>query len=157
MKNKIINTQSLNTDLATLFLRLLFGGLFVYYGYIKLVSFNQILPMFQDIIGIGSKLSLILVIFAELVCGFLVLVGCFTRLAIIPIFIAMAVAFFIAHAKDPFLVKQLAFLYLFLSPVIFVLGSGRFSLDALMREKRFMRNSGSEGSVVPVAPGASLT
>ncbi len=59
------------------------------------------------IIGIGSKLSFNLVIFAEFFCGLLVLIGFFTRLAVIPIFIDMAVAFFIAHAKDPFDVKAI--------------------------------------------------
>jgi putative oxidoreductase len=41
----------------------------------------------------------------------------------------MAVAFFIAHAKDAFDVKALAFIFLLLSIVVFVLGSGRFSID----------------------------
>lgn len=150
MKNTILNHQSLNKDLATLLFRLIFGGMFVYYGYTKLASFNEILPMFGDIIGIGAKLSFSLVIFAELFCGFLVLVGCFTRLAIIPIFIAMAVAFFVAHAKDPFIVKQLAFLYLLLSIVIFVAGSGKFSIDRLIRNKKIIRNTSSQGSIIAI-------
>ena len=70
MKNTILNHQSLNKDLATLLFRLIFGAMFVYYGYTKLASFNEILPMFGDIIGIGAKLSFSLVIFAELFCGF---------------------------------------------------------------------------------------
>ncbi len=135
MKNKILSSQSLNTDVASLLLRLLFGGLFVYYGYLKIESYNQILPMFGDIIGIGSKLSFHLVIFAELVCGFFVLTGFMTRLAIIPIFITMIVAYFIAHEKDPFQVKQIAFVYLLLSIVIFILGSGKYSIDKLLSKK----------------------
>ena len=91
---KILSYQSPNTDLAALLLRLIFGGLFVRYGYNKVVAYDQILPMFQDLIGIGSKLSFNLTIFAELFCGFLVLIGFFTRLSVIPIFITMAVAFF---------------------------------------------------------------
>jgi putative oxidoreductase len=132
MKNKIFSYQPLNSDIAALLLRLIFGGLFVYYGYMKVAFYHQILPMFGDIIGIGSKLSFILVIFAELVCGFLILVGFRTRLAVIPIFITMAVAYFIAHAKDPFTVKQIAFVYLLLSLVVFVSGSGKFSIDRLL-------------------------
>lgn len=151
MKNKIIRQHSLNTDLATLFLRLIFGGLFVYYGYTKLASFNEILPMFRDVIGIGSKLSFILVIFAELVCGFLVLIGCFTRLVIIPIFITMWVAFFIAHANDTFIVKQLAFVYLLLSIVVFVLGSGKFSIDSLIRFRKNTKADSSPNSTNGIA------
>ena len=135
MKNRVLKYQSLNTDLASLLLRLLVGGLFVYYGYLKLASYNQILPKFGDIIGIGSKLSFHLVIFAELVCGFFVLIGFLTRLSIIPIFITMIVVYFIALAKDPFTVKQIAFMYLALSVIIFVLGSGKYSVDRLLFKK----------------------
>jgi putative oxidoreductase len=76
-----------------------------------------------------------LLIFAEFFCGLLVTIGFFTRITVIPIFIAMAVAFFIAHAKDNFRVKELAFLFLLLSIVVFVLGSGRLSIDRLILKK----------------------
>jgi putative oxidoreductase len=132
MTNRILSPRSLYTDLAALVLRLVFGGLFIYYGWMKLSNYDQILPMFGDIIGIGSKLSFNLVIFAEFFCGIFITVGFFTRLAVVPIFITMVVAFFIAHAKDTFEVKQLAFVYMLLCPVIFLLGGGRYSLDALM-------------------------
>lgn len=136
MKSKLFAYPSLNTDLATLFLRLIVGGLFVRIGYNKLINYDQILPMFGDIIGIGAKLSFNLVIFAELVCGFLVLIGFVTRLSIIPIFITMVVAYFVAHAKDAFDLKQPAFTFMLLSIVIFVLGSGRFSVDRFLFKNR---------------------
>lgn len=132
MKTKLLGYQALNTDLAALLLRLIFGGLFIRYGYMKLVGYDEILPMFGDIIGIGSKLSLILVIFAEFFCGILVTIGLLTRLSVIPIFITMVVAFFIAHAADPFDAKALAFVFLLLSLVVFVLGSGKYSVDKLI-------------------------
>lgn len=133
--NKIFSYRSLNTDVAALLLRLIVGGLFIRYGYNKVMAYDQILPMFGDIIGIGAKLSFNLVIFAELFCGFLVLMGIFTRLSIIPIFITMAVAFFIAHAKDAFDMKALALVFLLLSIVIFIMGSGKYSVDKLIDKK----------------------
>ena len=139
MRTNSFSYQPLNTDLAALLLRLRFGGLFIRLGYMKLISFNEILPMFPDPIGIGSQLSLILIIFAELVCGFLVTVGLLTRYAVIPIFIAMTVVYFIVHAKDPFDAKSLPFLFWLLSIVIFVLGSGKFSLDRLFFKQRRRR------------------
>ncbi len=132
MINKTLSYQSLNTDLGALLLRLVLGGLMAYHGYQKFSAYDQILPMFTDIIGIGAKLSFNLVIFAELVCGLLVAIGLLTRLAVIPIFITMCVAFFVAHANDPFKMKELAFTYLILSIIVFVLGSGRYSIDALL-------------------------
>ena len=135
MKNKILNYQSLNTDIASLLIRLIFGGLFVYHGYTLIRSYDEILPMFKDIIGIGPKLSFNLLIFAQFFCGLFVTVGFLTQLSVIPIFIAMLVAYFIAHAKDSFQVKELAFLFLLLSLIIFVLGSGKFSVDKLLSKK----------------------
>ena len=136
MKNKILSYQSLHTSFAALLLRLIVGGLFVYYGYMKIISYDKILPLFKNYIGIGATLSFNLLIFAEFFCGILVIIGFLTRLAIVPIFIAMLVAFFIAHAKDPFDEKQLAFLFLLLSFVIFILGSGKFSVDRIVFKKR---------------------
>ena len=132
MRNGRLWYKALDADLGALLLRLILGGLMAYHGYNKFVGYDQILPMFSDVIGIGAKLSFNLVIFAELVCGILVAVGFLTRLAIVPIFITMGVAFFVAHAQDPFQGKILPFTFLLLSIVVFVLGSGRYSIDALL-------------------------
>ena len=132
----MLGYQSLSSDLATLILRVTIGGLFVYHGYTKVIAFNEILPQFPDIIGIGAKLSFILVIFAEFVCGFLVAVGFLTRLAVIPVFITMIVAYFIAHGKDAFNVKELAFVFLVLFVAIFVAGSGKYSIDYLIQKNK---------------------
>jgi putative oxidoreductase len=48
----------------------------------------------------------------------------------------MVVAYFIAHANDSFQVKNLAFVFLCLCPVVYVLGSGRFSIDQLIFRKK---------------------
>src|SRR5215207_7195931 len=107
MANRLFRPQPLNTDLAALLLRLIFGGMFIDHGYLKLSAYDQMLAQFPDIIGIGSTLSLNLVIFAEFFCGIFIVLGFLTRLSVIPIFITMAVVFFIAHGKDPFIMKLL--------------------------------------------------
>jgi putative oxidoreductase len=141
---RLIGYQTLNPDVAALILRLIFGGLFVRYGYMKFASYDAILPMFQDIIGIGAKLSFNLVIFAELFCGFFVLIGLLTRFTVVPIFITMAVAFFVAHKNDPFDMKAISFVLLGLSVVVFILGSGKYSVDRLLFKKRFTDSSLNE-------------
>ena len=133
---RIFSYCSLNTDVATLLLRLIFGGFFIRYGYTKLMAYEQILPMFGDVIGIGTRLSFNLVIFAELVCGILVAIGLVTRLSVIPIFITMVVAYFVAHTKDTFDTKALAFVFMLLAVVVFISGSGQFSVDKLLFGKK---------------------
>ncbi len=132
MANKILHHSSLHTDFAALFLRIILGGLFIYYGYGKLTNYDGMLKMFGDPIGIGTKLSVILVIFAEFFCGIFVLVGFLTRLSVIPIFITMIVAYFVAHADDPFTAKQISLVYMLLCVVVFVLGSGKYSVDRML-------------------------
>lgn len=132
----LLKTQSLNTDVAALLLRLIFGGLFVYYGLFKVQNYSSMLEQFPDIIGIGAGLSFNLVVFAEFFCGIFVLVGFLTRLSVVPIFITMIVAYFVAHANDPFDMKQVAFIHMLLCLVVFVLGSGKYSVDGLMFNKR---------------------
>jgi putative oxidoreductase len=129
MRNRIINFPSLNTDLGTLLLRLIFGGMFIYFGYGKLANYDTMLGMFGDPIGIGSKLSLNLTIFGEFFCGIFIALGFLTRIFVIPALITMIVAYFVAHANDTFQVKQAAFIYMVLCLPIFILGSGRFSID----------------------------
>jgi len=129
--NRLLSPYSLNTSLAALLLRLVFGGMFIYHGYPKITGYDQMVGMF-DPIGIGNDLSLILVIFAEFVCGILIVLGLFTRFAVIPVFITMAVAYFVAHGADKFDMKMIPFIYLWLCAVLFILGSGRYSLDAII-------------------------
>lgn len=129
---KLVSQLSLNTDVATLLLRLFFGGMFIYFGYGKLVNYDAYSAQFTDIIGIGAKLSFNLVIFGEFICGIFIALGLFTRFAVVPTFITMVVAYFIAHGADAFADKIPAFTYLILSVPVFLLGGGKYSLDALL-------------------------
>lgn len=132
MTNRILRSTALDVDLGALLIRLLLGGLMVYHGWQKINMYDSIVPRFKDYIGIGSTLSLNLVIFAEFFCGILLILGLFTRLAVLPILFAMGVVVFIAHAPDPFMKKELPLVFLFLSVAVFVMGSGRYSLDRVI-------------------------
>jgi len=91
---------------------------------------------FGDPIGLGPVLSLILVVFAEFLCSILIGIGLGTRLAAIPLMITMIVAGFVAHSSDPFGRKEIALLYLLYYIALFVLGSGKYSIDYLLTRKR---------------------
>lgn len=136
MRNTLLSPRSLHTDLAALFLRLIFGGMFIYAGWMKISAYDVMLGGFGKMLGLGPVLELNLVIFAEFVCGILIVIGLVTRLAVIPILITMIVAFFVAHANDLFVMKQLPFVYMLLCLVVFILGSGRYSLDRLVFKNR---------------------
>jgi putative oxidoreductase len=133
--NPLFQLHPLNADLAAFLLRLIFGGLFIFHGYQKIENYDMILKMFPDYFGLGPGFSFNMVIFAEFVCGILIVLGLLTRLAALPILITMIVAYFVAHKKDDFTVKELPFLFMLLSLVVFILGSGKYSVDRLIFRK----------------------
>lgn len=118
---------------ALLVLRVGAGTLIlVKHGFDKLTHFAQLAPKFSDPFHIGSTTSLALVVFAEFFCAAFVVIGLFTRLACIPLVIAMGVALFSAMGGDFFGKGEAAGLYLVIFFVLLVAGPGKASLDRLI-------------------------
>lgn len=69
----------------------------------------------------------------ELVGGIFIAIGLATRLSSALMIVTMAVAFFVAHAADPFQNKELSFMYLFCSIAIFLFGPGKWSIDSRIK------------------------
>lgn len=123
--------QARLADLGRLILRLGLGGtLAAAHGWSKLTGFTERSSSFADPYGLGPAVSLALAIFAELVCGLLVALGLFTRLATIPPLFVMGTAFLVIHAADPFGRKELALIYFVGLLAILLLGPGRYALDS---------------------------
>jgi putative oxidoreductase len=87
---------------------------------------------FADPIGVGAKFSLILTVFAEVICSILIFIGLATRLATVPLIINMLVAAIIIHGKDVIAKKELALLYLLIYITLAFTGPGKFSLDNVL-------------------------
>ena len=117
---------------AMLFLRIAAGGLMVVHGYDKMVHFNETASHMINFLGIGSKATTTLVIFAEFFCSLLVILGLFTRLACIPLIICMGVALYKAHNNDIFGQGQVAALFLICFIVLLLLGAGKVSVDSMV-------------------------
>ena len=105
------------------------------HGWGKLAGFAERSTRFADPIGIGPAPSLALAVFAEFFCSIAIVLGLFTRLAVIPPIILLLVAGLIAHGGDPWRVKELAFVYLAAFATLLMTGAGRFSLDAALARR----------------------
>ncbi len=117
-------------SLGLFLLRLAAGGLMIPHGYQKLVGFASQSSSFADPFGLGAPLSMALTIFAEFFCAGLIVLGLMTRLATIPLIIAMTVIVFYSHKGDIFLSKgELPALFLAAYLVLLVTGPGKWSLD----------------------------
>ena len=115
---------------AMLLLRLGAGSLMlVNHGLDKLMHFAEKAPRFADPFGVGSTTALAMVVFAEFFCALFIIFGLFTRLAAIPLIIAMAVALFYAHKGQLFAEGEYAALYLTVFTTLLFTGAGSASLD----------------------------
>jgi len=117
---------------AMLFLRLAFGILMMNHGYQKLLHFADKQHSFMNFLGMGSTLSLLLVIFAEFFCALFIILGLFTRLAAIPLIITTCVMIFKVHNGDVFGDGETAALYLTGFLVLLLVGPGRVSVDNMI-------------------------
>ncbi|MBB3205702.1 putative oxidoreductase [Rhodopirellula rubra] len=116
-------------SIGLLALRVAFGCFMMVHGIQKVMGFSEISAVFPDPIGVGSQLSLIMAIGAEVGCSILLILGLGTRLAVVPLAFTMIVALFVVHGADPWKMKELAALYLAVYAVIFITGPGELSLD----------------------------
>lgn len=118
-------------NIAMLLHRLVFGILMMSHGYDKLIHFSEEKTEFMNFMGMGSTVSLLLVVFAEFFCALFISIGLFTRLTVVALIICMAVALFKAHEGDIFGDGGTATLYLSAYVVLLLLGPGKISVDGL--------------------------
>lgn len=124
------NAGTFNT--ALLLLRLGFGILLAHHGYQKFSNFHQTEGYMMNFLGAGKSATTALVIFAELICSILVILGLFTRFACIPIIIMFLVIVFKATNADFFGKSELPVAYLIGFLTIFLMGAGRASVDSMI-------------------------
>jgi putative oxidoreductase len=117
---------------AMLILRLGVGIMMMMHGYDKLVHFSSLQHKFMNFMGMGSTVSLTMVVFAEFFCSMFLILGLFTRLASIPLIIATCVMVFKAHNGEVFGDGETAALYLTAYLVLLFVGPGRVSVDSMI-------------------------
>lgn len=128
----LLNSQPISEDLGCLIARVGFGGtMLLKHGWPKLMRFSEIADGFADPFGIGGTFSLILILIAEVLCSALVVLGLWTRIALVPLIIGMAVIAFMVKGDAEFSEKEKALLFLFAFIALLFTGSGRFSVDRI--------------------------
>lgn len=126
-------------DLALLFARITIGWSFFVAGKGKLGSLDGVTGYFESLGIPAPGFHAALVGGVEMIGGLLLLAGLASRLAAIPLTIAMLVAYFTAHSEEGFsgidaFVGETPYAYLLVSLLIFAFGPGRVSLDAIVRQ-----------------------
>ena len=132
---KLVASDRKHLDGALLFLRLFIGGMMLSHGWAKLASFSTLSATFPDPLGVGSTLSLLLILFAEVGCSCMQIFGIMTRLAALLLMFGMLMAFFVVDGADPFAVRELPLLYLGVYVFLLWGGAGSYSLDEWIRRR----------------------
>lgn len=128
-------------SLLILALRIFAGAMLFIHGLDKLFEFETLSITFPSVLGFGSYMSLMLAIFAEFCCSLFLIFGLLTRLAVIPLIVAMAVAFFDIH--DAMLPEgEASLVYLIIFAILYLTGPGRYSVDFLI-DSRFRQDKAS--------------
>ncbi|EKF56469.1 DoxX family protein [Galbibacter marinus] len=135
--NKIfsVSRSASSVDLALLIARVGIGALMLVHGISKIPMLDQSPIQFYDFMGVGDELSLYLALFAEIGCSIFVILGCATRLVVIPLIITMLVAVFVIHAADPFVKQEMGLHYLLIYVMLLLTGAGRYSIDYLISKR----------------------
>lgn len=122
-------------DIGLLIFRAIFGfSMFYGHGLPKLQTLMKGGEIqFADPIGLGVTFSFYLVIFAEVVGSIMLILGIYTRLALIPLIIAMLVAVFAFHSGQAFGKYEMSFLYLSAFIALFFTGAGKYAIDARLK------------------------
>ena len=123
-------------DIATLILRLGLGfALFYGHGKGKWGRLFGDGPIqFADPLGFGPEFTLGFAVFAEVICAFLLMVGLFTRLSLVPVIITMLTLVFVVHIDDGFRGQEKALLFLIGFVALLFTGPGKYSMDALIQK-----------------------
>jgi putative oxidoreductase len=133
MLRRALSFHPLAADLGLLFFRVAAGSLMLFHGLPKLLTFAERKNTFADPIGLGKTLSLTLTVGAEFFCSIFIILGLFTRVAVIPLIFSMCVIVFVVHGDDSWKDRELPLFYLLSYIGIFMAGPGRYSADGLLR------------------------
>jgi putative oxidoreductase len=132
-------------SLGLLLLRLGVGvNMTVLHGLNRVRNYSQLANSIPELLGMGRRHSLMLVVAAEFVGGILITLGLAGRLAALLLAFSLSLTLFSGEAGLPWRQREATVLYLTASLAILLLGCGRWALDAVVW-KRFRKG----GSAAP--------
>ena len=116
-------------DWGLLFLRVS-GGLFLLWvhGLPKLLHYSAELQSIEDPFHLGAHVTLLLAIFAEVLCPLLIVAGLLVRLACLPILAVLLIAMVVVHPEWSVFEGQFGWLLLIIFTSLLIAGPGRLRL-----------------------------
>ncbi len=136
MKSLLFGGVKLSSSLGDLGLFILraFTGLSLAYahGWSKLPPDEQFVKTVTSL-GFPAEMAYLSML-AEFFGGLSLAVGLLTRPAALALVGNFVIAGFLSHAADPYIRKELPFLFLAVAAMFLCVGAGRFSVDRLLKK-----------------------
>ena len=122
--------QARNQDIGLLFLRAS-GALFLLWvhGLPKLLHYSEQLKLIEDPFHLGASITLLLAIFAEVLCPLLIIAGVLVRLACLLILAVLVIALLVVHPEWTLFEGQFGWLLLIIFTSVLIAGPGRLVLS----------------------------
>ena len=124
------------------------------HGIPKALDYDTLVQTFPDPLNVGTEMSVQLILFAEVGCSVLLLLGVFGRFASATLFIAMMVAAFAHHLNDPWATRELPLLYAAVYASLTFTGPGSLSIDGWFAKSVFETKAPASPKPPRAEPGA---
>jgi putative oxidoreductase len=141
-------------DHGAFLLRISVSLLMLTHGIPKALEYGTLVQTFPDPLNVGTEMSAQLILFAEVGCSFLLLLGLLGRFASATLFIAMMVAALVHHFDDPWASRELPLLYASVYACLTFTGPGSTSIDGWLTRKVFEREESASPKPRRAEPGA---
>lgn len=126
---RVFMNESTNQALGLLFLRISAAAFLLWvHGLPKLLGYSEQLKLIEDPFHLGANVTLLLAIFAEVLCPLLIIAGVLVRLACLPILAVLLIAMLVVHPQWTLFEGQFGWLLLIIFTSILIAGPGRFTL-----------------------------
>ncbi len=141
-------------DNGIFLLRISVSLLMLSHGIPKALEYQTLAAEFPDPLNVTSEVSLQLILFAEIGCSALLLLGLLGRFASATLFIAMMIAVFVHHFGDPWSMRELPLLYAVVYAALTFTGPGSPSVDAWFSRQVLEKAEPTSPAPRRVEPGA---
>ena len=99
------------------------------HGLPKLLNYSSQLQVIEDPFHLGAHVTLMLAIFAEVLCPLLILAGVLVRWACLPILAVLLIALLVVHPEWSLFEAQFGWLLLIIFTTLLISGPGRLVLS----------------------------
>jgi len=129
------NFKSNRIDLAILFFRVAVSVELILVHGLKKVGIDANTEVVPNPLHLPEFLNQCFADAANLFFPLLVIVGLFTRLAVLPTLAVTLTGYFVVHLHDSLWVKDIPFMYSISFLLLLIIGSGKYSMDYFIHKK----------------------